>query len=90
MKLSRIEGASMTLLFSLRFLINGANRVKTAGHFNKFFIVICSFLGFHRHIISTLQRIRVCDCLFFEQFTTEVYYSWLPLNPADQDRRRIE
>jgi len=62
--LSRILGAGMTLLFFLRILVNKASRVKAAGHFNKFFVVSCSFLGFHRHIISTLQGIRVCDYLF--------------------------
>lgn len=64
MVLSRILGTDMSLLFSLRFLINKASRVKAAGFFNKFFVVSCSFLVFHRHIISTLQRIRVCDYLF--------------------------
>lgn len=64
MVLSRILGADMSLLFSLWFLINKASRVKAAGYFNKFFVVSCSFLGFHRHIISTLQGIRVCDYLF--------------------------
>ncbi len=62
--LSRILGADMSLMFSLWFLINKASRIKAAGHFNKFFVVSCSFLGFHRHIISTLQGIRVCDYLF--------------------------
>ena len=63
MELSRILGADMSLLFSLRFFINKASRVKAAGNFNKFFVVRCSFLGFHRHIISTLQGIRVWDYL---------------------------
>jgi hypothetical protein len=80
MVLSRILGTGMILLFSLRFLINKASRVKAAGHFNNFFAVSCSFLGFHRHTISTLRGIRVCDYLFFEQFTTATYYSWLPIN----------
>ena len=64
MKLSRILGADMSLLFSLRFLLNKASGVKGADHFNKLFIVSGSFLGFNRHIISTLQGIRVCDYLF--------------------------
>jgi len=64
MVLSRILGANMSLLFSLQFLINKASRVKAAGQFNKFFVVDCSFLGFHRYIISTLRGIRVCDYLF--------------------------
>ena len=64
MVLSRILGADMSLLFSLRILINKAGRIKAAGHFNKFFFVSCSRLGFHRRIISTLQGIRVCDYLF--------------------------
>jgi len=60
---SRILGAGMILLFPLRFLINKASGIKAAGHFNKIFFVNCSFLAFHRGIISTLQRIRVCDYL---------------------------
>ncbi len=88
MMLSRILGADMSLLFSLRFLLNKAGRIKAAGHFNKFFIAGHPLLGFQRHIISTLQEIRVCDDLFFEQFTTATYYSWLPLNPTNQYRRR--
>ena len=61
---SRILGAGMILLFPLRFLINKASEIGADSHFNKFFIVNCSFLGFHRQIISTLQGIRVCGYLF--------------------------
>ena len=64
MVLSRILGAGMILLFPLRFLRNKASGIKAAGHFNRFFLVNCSFLGFHRHIILTLQGIRLCDYLF--------------------------
>ena len=64
MVLSRILGDVMILLFSLRFLKKSASRIKVAGHFNIFSVHSCSFIGFHRHIISTLQRIRVCDYLF--------------------------
>jgi len=64
MVLSRILGTDMSLLFSLRFLLNKASGVKAGDHFNKLFIVSCPFLGFNRHKISTLQGIRVCDYLF--------------------------
>ena len=64
MVLSGILGVKMILLFPLRFLINKASGIKAAGHFNKFFVVSYSFLGFHRQIISTLQGIRVCGYLF--------------------------
>ncbi len=90
MVLSRILGVDMSLLFSLRFLLNKASKVKAAGLFNRFFIVSCSLLGFHRHIISTLQGIRVCDYLFLScllrRFPTLGYCSI----PLIQDRRRIE
>ena len=65
MVLSRILGADMSLLFSLQFLNNKASRIKAAGHFNKFFDVICSFLSFHRHIISALQIIGMCGYLYW-------------------------
>lgn len=64
MKLSRILGTGMILLFSLSFLLNKASRAKAAGHFDTVFVVSCSFLSFYRHIISTLRRIRVCNYLF--------------------------
>ena len=60
---SRILGAGMILLFPLRISINKASEIKTAGHFFKFLIVNCSYLAFHRRIISTLSVIRVCDYL---------------------------
>ena len=64
MVLSRILGDDMNFLFSLRFLKNKASRISAAGHFNVFFVNGCSFLDFHRHIISTLQRSKVRDYLF--------------------------
>ena len=64
MVLSRILGTDMSLLFFLRFLLNKGGGEKAAGLFNKLSIVNCSFLGFNRHIISTLQVIKVCDYLF--------------------------
>jgi len=84
---SRILGAGMVLLFSLRFLRNKASGIKAADHFNKFFIVSCSFLSSHGRVISTLQEIRMCD-YFIEQFTPAIYYSLLPLNPTDKYGRR--
>ncbi len=60
---SRILGAGMILLFPLRISINKASEIKAAGHFNKYFIVNCSFLAFHRRIISTFTVIRVCGYL---------------------------
>jgi len=64
MVLSRILGAGMILLFPLRFLRNKASGIKAAGHFNRFFVVNCSFFGFHRRIIAAQQGIRLCDYLF--------------------------
>ncbi len=64
MVLSRILGDVMSLLLSLRFLEKKASRIKAAGHFNIFSVHSCSFRGFYRHKISTLQEIRVCDYLF--------------------------
>ncbi len=64
MMLLGILGTNMILLFSLRFLVNKASVIKTSGHFNKFSVISCSFLGFNRRIISTLQRNRVCDYFF--------------------------
>ena len=60
---SRILGAGMILLFPLRILINKASEIKAACHFNKYLIVNCSYLAFHRGIIYTLSVIRVCDYL---------------------------
>ena len=57
---SRILGAGMILLFPLWFLINKASEMGAAGHFYKYFVVNCSFSGFHRGIIFTLRLIRVC------------------------------
>jgi hypothetical protein len=88
--LSRILGADMNLLFSLRFLINKASGVKAADHFKKLFIAVNSLLSFHWHIISTLQGIRVCDHLFFEQSATATYYRWLLINHYDQNQGGIE
>lgn len=62
--LSRILGDDMSFLFSLRFLEKKASRIKAACYLNIFSVNSCSFLYFHRHIISTLQGIRVCDYLF--------------------------
>ena len=62
--LSRILGDDMSLLFSLWFLKKWASRIKAAGHFNIFSVHCCSFLSFHKHIISTIQGIIVCDYLF--------------------------
>lgn len=64
MVLIRILGTGMIFLYYLRILLNNVRGVKAAGHFNEFFVVICSFIGFHRYIISTLRRNRVCDYLF--------------------------
>ena len=64
MVLSRILGDVMSLLFSLRFLGKKSSRIKAAGHFNIFSVHSCTFRGFYRHIISTLQEIRVCDYSF--------------------------
>ena len=64
MVLLGIIGTGMIFLYFLRILINKARGVKAGDHFNKYFVVICSFLSFHRYIISTLRRNRVCDYLF--------------------------
>ena len=90
MVLSRILGADMSLLFSLWFLINKTGRIKEAGHFNKIFIVSCSFLVFYRHIISTLQGIRVCDYLFLSCLLRRFPTLGCCSIPLIQDRRRIE
>lgn len=64
MVMSRILGADMILLLSLRFLLNKTRGIKAAGRFYKSFIlsrVIFSFLG---QIIHTLQAIEVCGYLY--------------------------
>jgi len=82
MVLSRILGDSMILLFSLRFLVNKASGVKATGHFNKFSVVSCSFLGFHRRIISIFQIIRACVYLYWNCLLRQfiiVSYRSIPL-----------
>ena len=86
---SRILGAGMILLFPLRFLIkNKASGIKAAGHFNRFFVVNCPYLGFYRNIISALQRIRVCDYLFLSNLHLRFIIVGCRSIPLSQYRRR--
>jgi len=62
--MSRILGADMTLLLSLRFLINKTRGIKAAGRFYKSFILNHGFFSFLGQIIHTLHVIGVCGYLY--------------------------
>ena len=85
---SRILGAGMILLFPLRFLINKASEIGADSHFNKFFVVNCSFLGFYGYIITTIQAIRVCDYLFLSNLHLRFIIVGCRSIPLIQYRRR--
>jgi hypothetical protein len=36
----------------LLFLLNKVSRINAAGHINDFFVVMCKFFCFHKHIFS--------------------------------------
>ena len=64
MSKSRILGADMTLLLSLRFLIKKMRGIKAAGRFYKSFILNRVFLGFLGQIIHTIRTVGACGYLF--------------------------
>jgi hypothetical protein len=63
MVLSGILGTDMTLLLSLRLLINKTIGIKTVGRFYKFFVFNCVLLSFLGEIILTLPAKGVFDYL---------------------------
>ena len=83
MMIARILGADMTLLFSLRFLINKSKGEKAVNRFYMFFILNCVFLRFLGEIIHTYKINRVCDYLYrsclLRRFLTLSYCS-IPIN----------
>jgi len=84
MRKSRILGADMTLLLSLRFLINKTRGIKAAGRFfYKSFILNRVFFSFLVQIIHALQAIGVCGYLYrsflLSRFLTVGYCS-IPIN----------
>jgi len=64
MKLSRILGANMTLLFSLLYMINKTRGIKAAGCFYIFFVLESDFFSFLKQIIQTLPANGSCGYLY--------------------------
>ena len=64
MSKSRILGADMTLLLSLRFLIKKMRGVKAAGRFYKSCILNRVFLSFLGQIIHTIRTVGAGGNLF--------------------------
>lgn len=89
MIMARILGADMTLLFSLRFLINKSKGEKAVSRFYSFFILNCIFLRFLGGIIHAYQ-ITVVWFFISELFTTAISYTCVLLNPNKRIRGRIE
>ena len=83
MKMSRKIGAVMTLLCSLRFLINETRGIKATGRFYRFFILNFAFLRFLGGIITSLPVIGVCGDLYqsylLRRFLT-LGYCLIPIN----------
>ena len=73
MKLSRILGTDMTLLSSLRFIIDQTRGIKTISRFYKVFDVNCdflSFLGENNPYSPVNRRFRLYRSFLLRRFLT--------------------
>ena len=90
MKLSRILGADMTLLFSLRFLINQTRGIKAAGRFCKYFILNCAIFSLFGQIIRIIQTTKVCGYLYRRHLLRRFFAVDYCLSSISGLRGRIE
>jgi hypothetical protein len=83
MMMSRILGIDMTLLLSLRFLINNTRGKKAVSRFFRLFVLNFVLLSFLGEIIHAQQIIGVCGYLYrsclLRRFLTLGYCS-IPMN----------
>lgn len=45
---------------NLLFFVNEVSRINATGHINDFFVVMCKFFCFHKHIFSALHGSELC------------------------------